>query len=155
MLSFLKGLVAILFIYVEYPFCLVMNRKLLSSHLFDTIRLIQKENCQHLSSLKPGDVVEVKGPIEKLRYTPNMKRNIGMFGLVGTMHSLMDWLTCDSDQASTSISTTPSKAIPPATAIGETTKETGNVFHPSAGTSCLNILGYTFFCMVIFVLAIV
>ncbi|KAK9101951.1 hypothetical protein Sjap_019205 [Stephania japonica] len=32
----------------------------------------------YLSSLKPGDVVEVKGPIEKLRYTPNMKKHIGM-----------------------------------------------------------------------------
>ncbi|XP_057967193.1 NADH-cytochrome b5 reductase-like protein [Malania oleifera] len=33
---------------------------------------------QHFASLKPGDVVEVKGPIEKLRYSPNMKKNIGM-----------------------------------------------------------------------------
>ncbi|QCD80665.1 NADH-cytochrome b5 reductase-like protein [Vigna unguiculata] len=33
---------------------------------------------QHFASLKPGDVVEVKGPIEKLRYTPNMKKQIGM-----------------------------------------------------------------------------
>ncbi|XP_058074528.1 NADH-cytochrome b5 reductase-like protein [Magnolia sinica] len=33
---------------------------------------------QYLASLKPGDVVEVKGPIEKLRYSPNMKKNIGM-----------------------------------------------------------------------------
>ncbi|CAA3025636.1 NADH-cytochrome b5 reductase [Olea europaea subsp. europaea] len=32
----------------------------------------------HFASLKPGDVVEVKGPIEKLRYTPNMKKHIGM-----------------------------------------------------------------------------
>ncbi|KAK9141665.1 hypothetical protein Syun_011065 [Stephania yunnanensis] len=32
----------------------------------------------YLSSLNPGDVVEVKGPIEKLRYTPNMKKHIGM-----------------------------------------------------------------------------
>ncbi|XP_038984657.1 LOW QUALITY PROTEIN: NADH-cytochrome b5 reductase-like protein [Phoenix dactylifera] len=30
------------------------------------------------ASLKPGDVVEVKGPIEKLRYSPNMKKKIGM-----------------------------------------------------------------------------
>jgi cytochrome-b5 reductase len=28
--------------------------------------------------LKIGDFVEVRGPFEKLRYTPNMKRNIGM-----------------------------------------------------------------------------
>ncbi|KAI8023738.1 NADH-cytochrome b5 reductase-like protein [Camellia lanceoleosa] len=33
---------------------------------------------QHFASLKPGDVVEVKGPIEKLRYSPNMKKHIGM-----------------------------------------------------------------------------
>lgn len=33
---------------------------------------------QHFAKLKPGDVVEVKGPIEKLRYTPNMKKHIGM-----------------------------------------------------------------------------
>ncbi|KAK9149685.1 hypothetical protein Scep_008442 [Stephania cephalantha] len=32
----------------------------------------------YLSSLNRGDVVEVKGPIEKLRYTPNMKKHIGM-----------------------------------------------------------------------------
>ncbi|KAF6140572.1 hypothetical protein GIB67_013865 [Kingdonia uniflora] len=69
---------------------------------------------------------------------------------------LMDWLTCDRDHASTTISTTPSKAVPPATAIGEATKETVNVLHPSAGTSCLNLLRYTFFfIMFLFVLAIV
>ncbi|KAM0919151.1 hypothetical protein ACQ4PT_008398 [Festuca glaucescens] len=33
---------------------------------------------QHFANLKPGDVLEVKGPIEKLRYSPNMKRHIGM-----------------------------------------------------------------------------
>lgn len=33
---------------------------------------------QYFASLKPGDVVEVKGPIEKLRYSPNMKKQIGM-----------------------------------------------------------------------------
>ncbi|KAL1822583.1 hypothetical protein ACET3Z_009361 [Daucus carota] len=33
---------------------------------------------QHFASLKPGDIVEVKGPVEKLRYTPNMKKHIGM-----------------------------------------------------------------------------
>ncbi|KAF6167783.1 hypothetical protein GIB67_027561, partial [Kingdonia uniflora] len=41
----------------------------------------------------------------------------------------------DSDQASTTISTTSSKAVPPATVIGEATKEFGNVLHPSADTS--------------------
>nr|GEY45351.1 NADH-cytochrome b5 reductase-like protein [Tanacetum cinerariifolium] len=34
----------------------------------------------HFDKLKPGDVVEVKGPIQKLRYTPNMKKHIGMVG---------------------------------------------------------------------------
>ncbi|GMH30703.1 hypothetical protein Nepgr_032546 [Nepenthes gracilis] len=33
---------------------------------------------QYFAKLKRGDVVEVKGPIEKLRYTPNMKKHIGM-----------------------------------------------------------------------------
>ncbi|CAI9100190.1 OLC1v1037132C1 [Oldenlandia corymbosa var. corymbosa] len=33
---------------------------------------------QHFAKLKPGDVLEVKGPIEKLRYSPNMKKHIGM-----------------------------------------------------------------------------
>ncbi|KAF6159498.1 hypothetical protein GIB67_032269 [Kingdonia uniflora] len=52
---------------------------------------------------------------------------------------VLDWKqsNCDSDQASTTISTTPSKVAYPATAIGEATEETGNIFHPLAGTSCL------------------
>ncbi|CAL9755592.1 unnamed protein product [Musa acuminata subsp. burmannicoides] len=39
---------------------------------------------QHFATLQPGDVVEVKvfvffsRPIEKLRYSPNMKKDIGM-----------------------------------------------------------------------------
>lgn len=33
---------------------------------------------QHIDSLKPGDTLEVKGPISKLPYKPNMKKNIGM-----------------------------------------------------------------------------
>ncbi|KAI4377349.1 hypothetical protein MLD38_014991 [Melastoma candidum] len=33
---------------------------------------------QQFAKLKPGDVLEVKGPIEKLKYTPNMKKHIGM-----------------------------------------------------------------------------
>ncbi|CAI0543019.1 unnamed protein product [Linum tenue] len=33
---------------------------------------------QYLASLKPGDVIEVKGPIGKIRYSPNMKKHIGM-----------------------------------------------------------------------------
>lgn len=47
---------------------------------FDLLIKVYPEGkmSQHLASLKPGDVIEVKGPIEKLRYTPNMKKYIGM-----------------------------------------------------------------------------
>lgn len=33
---------------------------------------------KHICSLKPGDMVEVKGPFAKLAYTANMKKSIGM-----------------------------------------------------------------------------
>lgn len=33
---------------------------------------------QHFAKLKPGDKLEVKGPIRKLKYSPNMKKHIGM-----------------------------------------------------------------------------
>ncbi|XP_010520587.1 PREDICTED: NADH-cytochrome b5 reductase-like protein [Tarenaya hassleriana] len=47
---------------------------------FDLLIKVYPEGkmSQHFASLKPGDVVEVKGPIEKFKYSPNMKRNIGM-----------------------------------------------------------------------------
>lgn len=47
---------------------------------FDLMIKIYPEGkmSQHFAKLRPGDVVEVKGPIEKLRYTPNMKKHIGM-----------------------------------------------------------------------------
>ncbi|XP_042415864.1 NADH-cytochrome b5 reductase-like protein isoform X2 [Zingiber officinale] len=47
---------------------------------FDLLIKVYPEGkmSQHFASLKPGDIIEVKGPIEKLRYSPNMKRNIGM-----------------------------------------------------------------------------
>ncbi|KAJ4708303.1 NADH-cytochrome b5 reductase [Melia azedarach] len=47
---------------------------------FDLLIKVYPEGkmSQHFASLKAGDVVEVKGPIEKLRYSPNMKKNIGM-----------------------------------------------------------------------------
>ncbi|KAF5204204.1 Nadh-cytochrome b5 reductase-like protein [Thalictrum thalictroides] len=47
---------------------------------FDLLIKVYPEGkmSQHLASLKPGDVIEVKGPIEKLRYSPNMKKHIGM-----------------------------------------------------------------------------
>eukprot|EP01018_Ginkgo_biloba_P004169 Gb_23345 [translate_table: standard] len=37
---------------------------------------------QHFATLKPGDTLEVKGPIEKLLYSPNMKKHIGMVSLL-------------------------------------------------------------------------
>ncbi|GKB24242.1 NADH-cytochrome b5 reductase-like protein [Tanacetum coccineum] len=43
------------------------------------IRIYPEGNMsQHFDKLKPADVVEVKGPIEKLRYIPNMNKHIGM-----------------------------------------------------------------------------
>ncbi|KAJ8436856.1 hypothetical protein Cgig2_026180 [Carnegiea gigantea] len=47
---------------------------------FDLMIKIYPEGkmSQHFAKLKPGDVLEVKGPIEKLRYSPNMKKHIGM-----------------------------------------------------------------------------
>ncbi|CAN6564184.1 unnamed protein product [Malus baccata var. baccata] len=47
---------------------------------FDLLIKVYPEGkmSQHFASLKPGDVIEVKGPIEKLRYTLNMKKHIGM-----------------------------------------------------------------------------
>ncbi|KAG6428488.1 hypothetical protein SASPL_112740 [Salvia splendens] len=47
---------------------------------FDLLIKVYPEGkmSQHFASLKPGDVVEVKGPIEKFRYSPNMKKHIGM-----------------------------------------------------------------------------
>lgn len=51
-----------------------------SKGYFDLLIKIYPEGkmSQHLASLKPGDVLEVKGPIEKLRYVPNLKKKIGM-----------------------------------------------------------------------------
>ncbi|XP_061345252.1 NADH-cytochrome b5 reductase-like protein [Gastrolobium bilobum] len=51
-----------------------------SKGYFDLLIKVYPEGkmSQHFASLKPGDVVEVKGPIEKIRYTPNMKKHIGM-----------------------------------------------------------------------------
>ncbi|KAF7806367.1 NADH-cytochrome b5 reductase-like protein [Senna tora] len=51
-----------------------------SKGYFDLLIKVYPEGqmSQHFASLKPGDVIEVKGPIEKLRYTPNMKKHIGM-----------------------------------------------------------------------------
>ncbi|KAJ0491481.1 putative cytochrome-b5 reductase [Helianthus annuus] len=51
-----------------------------SKGYFDLMIKIYPEGkmSQHFDKLNPGDVVEVKGPIEKIRYTPNMKKHIGM-----------------------------------------------------------------------------
>lgn len=51
-----------------------------SKGYFDLLIKVYPEGkmSQHFASLKPGDVLEVKGPIEKLRYSPNMKKHIGM-----------------------------------------------------------------------------
>ncbi|XP_078174970.1 FAD/NAD(P)-binding oxidoreductase [Carex rostrata] len=51
-----------------------------SEGYFDLLIKVYPEGkmSQHFASLRPGEVVEVKGPIEKLRYKPNMKRQIGM-----------------------------------------------------------------------------
>ncbi|KAF3328522.1 NADH-cytochrome b5 reductase-like protein [Carex littledalei] len=51
-----------------------------SEGFFDLLIKVYPEGkmSQHFASLRPGEVVEVKGPIEKLRYKPNMKRQIGM-----------------------------------------------------------------------------
>ncbi|KAK3029093.1 hypothetical protein RJ639_039237 [Escallonia herrerae] len=51
-----------------------------SKGYFDLLIKVYPEGkmSQHFASLKPGDVVEVKGPIEKLRYNPDMKKEIGM-----------------------------------------------------------------------------
>ncbi|MCD7468125.1 hypothetical protein HAX54_005937 [Datura stramonium] len=47
---------------------------------FDLLIKVYPEGkmSQHFARLKPGDILEVKGPIEKLRYSPNMKKHIGM-----------------------------------------------------------------------------
>eukprot|EP01036_Dinobryon_divergens_P030268 gene30268-39488_t len=36
----------------------------------------------YLNTLKVNDYLEVKGPIDKIKYSPNMKQNIGMFAVI-------------------------------------------------------------------------
>ncbi|KAJ7956660.1 NADH-cytochrome b5 reductase [Quillaja saponaria] len=64
--------------YVIRPYTPISDKD--SKGYFDLLIKVYPEGkmSQHFASLKPGDVVEVKGPIEKLRYTPNMKKHIGM-----------------------------------------------------------------------------
>ncbi|KAK7292075.1 hypothetical protein RIF29_07740 [Crotalaria pallida] len=64
--------------YVIRPYTPISDPE--SKGYFDLLIKVYPEGkmSQHFASLKPGDVVEVKGPIEKLRYTPNMKKHIGM-----------------------------------------------------------------------------
>ncbi|PNX73520.1 NADH cytochrome b5 reductase, partial [Trifolium pratense] len=64
--------------YVVRPYTPISDPE--SKGYFDLLIKVYPEGkmSQHFASLKPGDVVEVKGPIEKFRYTPNMKKSIGM-----------------------------------------------------------------------------
>ncbi|KAJ1435186.1 Riboflavin synthase-like beta-barrel [Sesbania bispinosa] len=64
--------------YVIRPYTPISDPE--SKGYFDLLIKVYPEGkmSQHFASLKPGDVIEVKGPIEKLRYTPNMKKHIGM-----------------------------------------------------------------------------
>ncbi|OIV99927.1 hypothetical protein TanjilG_26265 [Lupinus angustifolius] len=64
--------------YVIRPYTPISDPE--SKGYFDLLIKVYPEGkmSQHFASLKPGDVVEVKGPVEKLRYTPNMKKHIGM-----------------------------------------------------------------------------
>ncbi|MBA0797229.1 hypothetical protein Gohar_007944 [Gossypium harknessii] len=65
----------------------IWGNKCLRLHLFvlvsvhtskDVLVYPEGKMSQIFATLKPGDVLEVKGPIEKLRYSPNMKKHIGM-----------------------------------------------------------------------------
>ncbi|GLJ44089.1 hypothetical protein SUGI_0919470 [Cryptomeria japonica] len=51
-----------------------------SKGFFDLMIKVYPEGkmSQHFAHLKPGDTLEVKGPIEKVTYSPNMKKHIGM-----------------------------------------------------------------------------
>lgn len=64
--------------YVIRPYTPISDPE--SKGYFDLLIKVYPEGkmSQHFASLKAGDVVEVKGPIEKLRYIPNMKKHIGM-----------------------------------------------------------------------------
>nr|AFK47499.1 unknown [Medicago truncatula] len=64
--------------YVIRPYTPISDTE--SKGYFDLLIKVYPEGkmSQHFASLKPGDMVEVKGPIEKFKYTPNMKKNIGM-----------------------------------------------------------------------------
>ncbi|GAV87134.1 NAD_binding_1 domain-containing protein/FAD_binding_6 domain-containing protein [Cephalotus follicularis] len=64
--------------YVTRPYTPISDPD--SKGYFDLLIKVYPEGkmSQHFASLKPGDVLEVKGPIEKLRYSPNMKKHIGM-----------------------------------------------------------------------------
>ncbi|XAR66923.1 Cytochrome-b5 reductase [Bertholletia excelsa] len=64
--------------YVIRPYTPISNPD--SKGYFDLLIKVYPEGkmSQHFAKLKPGDMVEVKGPIEKIRYSPNMKKHIGM-----------------------------------------------------------------------------
>lgn len=64
--------------YVIRPYTPISDPE--SKGYFDLLIKIYPEGkmSQHFAHLKPGDTLEVKGPIEKLPYSPNMKKHIGM-----------------------------------------------------------------------------
>ncbi|KAI0522434.1 hypothetical protein KFK09_004813 [Dendrobium nobile] len=64
--------------YVIRPYTPISDPE--SKGYFDLLIKVYPEGkmSQHFAQLKPGDVLEVKGPIEKLRYSPNMKKKLGM-----------------------------------------------------------------------------
>ncbi|KAK8286354.1 hypothetical protein V6Z11_D08G284300 [Gossypium hirsutum] len=55
----------------------IWGNKCLRLHLFVLV-YPEGKMSQIFATLKPGDVLEVKGPIEKLRYPTNMKKHIGI-----------------------------------------------------------------------------
>jgi cytochrome-b5 reductase len=55
----------------------------IDQHTTGTLNLLVKKYekgnmSKHIHSLKAGDQLELKGPMPKLKYTPNMKKEIGM-----------------------------------------------------------------------------
>eukprot|EP01121_Diplochlamys_sp_Union-15-3_P009380 TRINITY_DN2563_c0_g1_i5.p1 TRINITY_DN2563_c0_g1~~TRINITY_DN2563_c0_g1_i5.p1 ORF type:complete len:171 (-),score=25.03 TRINITY_DN2563_c0_g1_i5:50-562(-) len=61
----------------------------------------------HIASLKPGDTLEIKGPIKKLPYKANMKDEIGMIaggsGITPMLQVLQEILRNPDDQTEVSL----------------------------------------------------
>ena len=53
-----------------------------ANHRFCALQVVKVypdgKMSQHMHGLEVGDSLEIKGPISKLPYTPNMKEKIGM-----------------------------------------------------------------------------